>query len=419
MILLDVTNDRFNPTGNALAWHARRTLVEYDPYTLESPPSAGRPVPSRPCASPSRNGRRSTRGTRRRRRQPPRSSASPRRRLLHDQGTAILYRCGPGDHAWPRTAAALGVREPAGRLLGAARRHPGRPPPGGGLPPRLFNPLGTRLFGDRIVLPRNQHQVLHNTKNRRRPETIVYSRNSLGLRGPEPPASFATALTVIAVGGSTTESRYQSDGDTWPERTGRALAPHFRDLWVGNAGLDGHSTYGHLLLLEQYLVALRPRLLVFLVGINDVGRDSAKRVDEEMRGDTGVSLFTHLARVSALAATLQNLGRAEEAESGTPPGVWRPQPEPPPPPDLCRPAPREGAARASRELPARVSRPPGGDREGLSQGRDRARLRHPAGALRTSHRRPHRRRPRNDGGGTMPERSTAPWPGTSSSSTTT
>lgn len=180
---------------------------------------------------------------------------------------------------------------------------------------RLYNPVGTRLLGDRIVLPRNQRQILHNTVNPRLPETIVLSRNSLGLRGPEPPASFATALTVIAVGGSTTESRYQSDGDTWPERTGRALAPHFRDLWINNAGLDGHSTYGHLMLLEQYLVALRPCVLLFLVGINDVGRESAKRVDDAMQGDIGVSPFTRLARVSALAATLQNLGRAEEART--------------------------------------------------------------------------------------------------------
>ena len=74
---------------------------------------------------------------------------------------------------------------------------------------RAYNPLGLRLWGDRIVLPRNQRQVLRNTANPRLPATILYSRNSLGFRGPEPPAVFSKALTVIAVGGSTTESRYQ------------------------------------------------------------------------------------------------------------------------------------------------------------------------------------------------------------------
>jgi lysophospholipase L1-like esterase len=178
---------------------------------------------------------------------------------------------------------------------------------------RLYNPLGPRLWGDRIVLPSNERQIIRNTKNRRLPETIVYSRNSLGLRGPEPPSPFASALTVIAVGGSTTESRYQSDDDTWPARTAALLAPHFNDLWLNNAGLDGHSTYGHLLLLEQYLLSLRPRVLVFFVGVNDVGREGPKQADDELRRAEGTSLLTRLARRSAVAATLQNLGRTEEA----------------------------------------------------------------------------------------------------------
>lgn len=180
---------------------------------------------------------------------------------------------------------------------------------------RLYNPLGPRLWGDRIVLPRNQKQVLRNTVNPRLPPTILYSRNSLGLRGPEPPASFKTALTVVAVGGSTTESRYQSDGDTWPDRVGQALAPHFRDFWLDNAGLDGHSTFGHLLLLEQYLVPLRPRVIVFLVGINDVGREGPKSVDAGSRAGDQAAWLTRLARRSALAATLQNLGRSDDARA--------------------------------------------------------------------------------------------------------
>lgn len=31
------------------------------------------------------------------------------------------------------------------------------------------------------------------------------------------------------------------------------------------------TTYRHLILLEDYLVALKPKLVLFLVGINDVG----------------------------------------------------------------------------------------------------------------------------------------------------
>lgn len=178
---------------------------------------------------------------------------------------------------------------------------------------RVFNPLGLRLRGDRIELPRNQRQVLRNHSNPRLPASIVYARNSLGLRGPEPPASFASALTVIVVGGSTTESRYQSEGETWADLTGLHLAAHFRDLWINNAGLDGHSTFGHVLLLEQHLLALRPAVLVFLVGVNDVGRLGPKQVDDALAGEGEADLLTRLSRGSALLATLQNLGRAEDA----------------------------------------------------------------------------------------------------------
>ena len=132
---------------------------------------------------------------------------------------------------------------------------------------RVFNPLHMRLQGDRILLPRNERRILKNTVSSRLPPEIVYSRNSLGLRGPESPRDFGSALTVIAVGGSTTESRYQSDGKTWPDLVAGILAPHFRDLWVNNAGLDGHSTYGHLLLLDQYLLSLHPSVLAFRLTI--------------------------------------------------------------------------------------------------------------------------------------------------------
>ena len=38
-----------------------------------------------------------------------------------------------------------------------------------------------------------------------------------------------------------------------------------------NAGLDGATTYRHLILMEDYVVTLRPKVVLFLIGINDVG----------------------------------------------------------------------------------------------------------------------------------------------------
>ena len=42
-------------------------------------------------------------------------------------------------------------------------------------------------------------------------------------------------------------------------------------MWVNNAGLDGATTYRHLILMEDYVAQLRPKVVLFLIGINDVG----------------------------------------------------------------------------------------------------------------------------------------------------
>lgn len=144
---------------------------------------------------------------------------------------------------------------------------------------RVYGPLQTRLRGGDIILfPYKRYEV----KNDRFPKLeaeIVRSNNSLGFRGPELPADPSKVLTVIAVGGSTTEGFYLSDGKSWPERLGARLAASFEGAWVNNAGMDGHSTFGHKALLDSYLLKLRPKAVVFLTGLNDMGLSSASRFD--------------------------------------------------------------------------------------------------------------------------------------------
>lgn len=181
---------------------------------------------------------------------------------------------------------------------------------------RVYNPFGQRLWGDRIVLPTRVHHVLDNTDDPKLDRYIYFSKNSLGFRGEEPPADPARHLTIVTVGGSTTECWYLSDGGTWPALLGRELARNFDRVWVNNAGLDGHSTFGHLLLLQQRILPLKPKLALFLVGLNDMGRDGTRHEVQMVRGiDTrSWELFvTSLARQSAVVATLQNLERGLEA----------------------------------------------------------------------------------------------------------
>jgi len=102
--------------------------------------------------------------------------------------------------------------------------------------------------------------------------SVSQQRNSLGFRGPEPPRDLERRLSIVTIGGSTTECRFLTDGKTWPDVLAARLRASFPDVWLNNAGFDGHSTHGHLTLVRQVLVPLRPKVALFLVGANDIGR---------------------------------------------------------------------------------------------------------------------------------------------------
>jgi len=138
---------------------------------------------------------------------------------------------------------------------------------------RLFPPFEMRFKPDRIVLPVNKRYIFDNTEKfpTKLAKTTVHTKNSLGFRGAPPPPDLADYLSLITIGGSTTECFYLSDGKTWTDLLGAKLARDFPKVWINNAGLDGATTYRHLILLEDYVVQLNPNLVFFLVGINDVG----------------------------------------------------------------------------------------------------------------------------------------------------
>jgi len=98
----------------------------------------------------------------------------------------------------------------------------------------------------------------------------IYSTNSLGLRGDQPPSARSGLQTIIAIGGSTTHCRFLDDTETWPARLQQDLRAAGADVWVGNGGLEGHSTNAHLYFMRQIVAPLRPGTAVFLIGINDL-----------------------------------------------------------------------------------------------------------------------------------------------------
>ncbi len=178
---------------------------------------------------------------------------------------------------------------------------------------RVYNPLGFRIKGNKIILPINKKEVIyHENGLGKLDKVVIVQRNSLGFRGPEPPADFAKDLTIITVGGSTTECFDLAEDKTWPHDLGVKLKPGFTHLWLNNAGLSGNSTFGHYILMQDYLVKLQPKVVLFLVGINDVGLQSERDFDERIHEINFRSLERFLASVaghSELATAALNLYR--------------------------------------------------------------------------------------------------------------
>jgi lysophospholipase L1-like esterase len=103
-------------------------------------------------------------------------------------------------------------------------------------------------------------------------ESVTVRLNELGMRGPSiaEPVS-ADALTVVFLGGSTTENYAFDRADTFPERIGAEVAGRLgRPLRVFNAGASAATTSISLGRLQHQVLDLEPSLVVVLHGINDM-----------------------------------------------------------------------------------------------------------------------------------------------------
>jgi lysophospholipase L1-like esterase len=181
----------------------------------------------------------------------------------------------------------------------------------------IYNPLPFRVHGNRIVLPVHQRYTFHNDGASKLDPITHHTKNALGFRGPDPPADFSRRLTLVTIGGSTTECLFLSDGKTWTDVMARRLRQSFPEIWVNNAGLDGQSTYGHLVLLRDFIDSLHPRVAVFLIGANDIGLDARNPYDESLTPPRSAvrSTAAFVADHSELAALAQNLLRVARARN--------------------------------------------------------------------------------------------------------
>ncbi len=136
----------------------------------------------------------------------------------------------------------------------------------------IYNPFKSRVRGNEIVLPANVKYEFKDVKIPGLDAHIIHQKNSMGFRGPELPKDPKT-VRIFCVGGSTTECFYLGDGKDWPALLMKKLNSAGINAWVNNAGLDGHSTFGHIILLRDHLLKFKPDYVVFLIGCNDVAAD--------------------------------------------------------------------------------------------------------------------------------------------------
>ncbi|MBR9970904.1 SGNH/GDSL hydrolase family protein [Magnetospirillum sulfuroxidans] len=123
---------------------------------------------------------------------------------------------------------------------------------------------------DQLGLPRGTSTIVSAKPLYPGGDEFVYRRDHWGFRGDHGDPS---RITILTVGGSTTNQLYLPEEQTWQQVLERQFHDNGRaDVVVANAGVDGQSTVGHLQSLRDWfphVPGLKPRFVLAYVGIND------------------------------------------------------------------------------------------------------------------------------------------------------
>ncbi len=172
---------------------------------------------------------------------------------------------------------------------------------------RIYNPFHFRVKGDHIILESGKKYIVDNSNIPVLEKTIVHTKNRLGFRGPEKPPDFSNRLSIVTIGGSATECAYLNDGKTWTDVLNNKLRNDYPNIWMNNAGIAGHSSFGHIALIKDHIIPLHPKYALILAGANDIRRTKIDSGDE--------SVFVVIARNSELCNVILNLARKREAKT--------------------------------------------------------------------------------------------------------
>lgn len=148
-------------------------------------------------------------------------------------------------------------------------------------------------------------------------ETITYTRDKFGLRGQ---FVHPSEIVILTVGGSTTDQRYITDGETWQDVLQQEFEITGKDIVVANAGVDGQSTFGHIKNFDYWfpnIPGLKPKYILFYIGLNDFYKDEGYGYDALVIEPSDKSFLQLLREKSALyhiGRTIYGVYQAEVAQ---------------------------------------------------------------------------------------------------------
>ncbi len=171
----------------------------------------------------------------------------------------------------------------------------------------FYNPFAGRVKNGSIVLPRNETYEIEIKDIPGLDRHVLHTKNSLGFRGEE--LRDDHQQRVICMGGSTTECFYLNDGKDWPNVLGKRLRGTHPLLWLNNAGMDGQSSFGHLVMLKQYILQLKPDYIILMCGLNDIGLQRPGTFDTYNN-----TWFRKVYNFLELPSTIVNIIRASDAK---------------------------------------------------------------------------------------------------------
>lgn len=138
-----------------------------------------------------------------------------------------------------------------------------------------------------------------------RHDLVRYRRDEFALRGlyGQP-----KDVSLLVLGGSTTDERFVSEGETWTDQLGNCLQQRGLPAKVANAGVAGQSSRGHVLNYDLWLdhvPNLKPARTLIYLGVNEqalAGRESED--DVRKYSETGQAAWIERLKLNSAILSL-------------------------------------------------------------------------------------------------------------------